>query len=157
MIRFTDFYQNEVLLSFDDHPFSKKPKHVWVICKYGRQWLLTNHQDRGYEFPGGKVEKGETPVDAAMREVFEETGGIVQTMKYLGQYKVLGKEKEIVKNIYVATIEKIIKKETYYETKGPVLLNELPTNIQEDKRFSFIMKDRVLLNSLERMKILNHT
>ncbi|MDQ0160949.1 RNA deprotection pyrophosphohydrolase [Bacillus alveayuensis] len=152
MIRFTDYYQNEVILSFQDHPFSSSPMHVWIICQYNNQWLLTNHRDRGFEFPGGKVEKGETPLEAAKREVFEETGGIIQRIEYLGQYKVLGKEKTIIKNIYVADIKEIKKKKNYYETKGPVLFDRLPKDIQHDSRFSFIMKDGVLLYSLKKIE-----
>jgi len=148
MIRFTDYYQNKVILSFEDHPFSSSPKHVWIICKYQEFWLLTNHRDRGLEFPGGKVEKNETPLAAAKREVFEETGGVIHDIQYLGQYKVLGKDKTIIKNIYVAKIKEIKQKKTYLETEGPVLLKELPKDIQEDSRFSFIMKDGVLSYSL---------
>ncbi|WP_243385970.1 RNA deprotection pyrophosphohydrolase [Bacillus kexueae] len=151
MIRFTDYYQNEVLLSFEDHPFSKNPKHVWVICMYQKKWLLTSHKDRGLEFPGGKVEKGETPEEAAKREVFEETGGIVRNVQYLGQYKVLGKEKTIVKNIYFSQVEEMVKKKHYLETNGPVLLADFPDQIDQDNRFSFIMKDGVLFNSLHRL------
>ena len=44
--------------------------------------------------------------EAALREVKEETGAAVRHLKYVGQYKVLGREKVIVKNIYFADIEK---------------------------------------------------
>lgn len=107
MYEFKDYYQNTVQLSFDDQPFSDSPKHVWVICRFGGKWLLTEHEDRGYEFPGGKVEPMECAEEAALREVKEETGARVKSLKYLGQYKVLGKEKVIVKNIYFADIEKL--------------------------------------------------
>lgn len=60
MLTFRDFYHNEIRLSFLDHPFSKEPKHVWVICRFKGKWLLTKHKDRGLEFPGGKVEEGES-------------------------------------------------------------------------------------------------
>ncbi|MGX1192481.1 RNA deprotection pyrophosphohydrolase [Metabacillus sp. SLBN-84] len=151
MFRFKDYYHNEVHLSFEEHPFSEKPKHVWVICRYGNRWLLTIHRDRGYEFPGGKVEKGENPSDAALREVKEETGASVSKLHYVGQYKVLGKEKTIIKNIYYAEIDEIIPQADYLETEGPILFETLPTDIGRNRRFSFIMKDDVLLKSMERV------
>jgi 8-oxo-dGTP diphosphatase len=151
MYTFRDFYQNEIQLSFHDHPFSKEPKHVWVICRYQGKWLLTKHKDRGLEFPGGKVEEGETAEQAAHREVMEETGGIIKTIHYLGQYHVAGKASHVVKNVYVADIEKLEKQETYYETDGPVLLHDIPKNVKSDKRFSFIMKDDVLTYCLKKV------
>ena len=84
MYRFIDYYHNEVQLSFEDHPFSTDPKHVWVVCRYHDKWLLTQHSDRGYEFPGGKVEENETAKEAAIREVKEETGGRIKTIEYIG-------------------------------------------------------------------------
>ncbi|WP_299089303.1 RNA deprotection pyrophosphohydrolase [uncultured Metabacillus sp.] len=152
MYRFFDYYHNEVHLSFEDHPFSTNPKHVWVICRYENKWLLTKHSDRGYEFPGGKVEANETAVAAAIREVKEETGGIVETINYIGQYKVAGKERTIVKNIYYAIISELIKQEGYFETYGPFLLDEIPEGVQKDRRYSFIMKDEVLQRSLMEIK-----
>lgn len=152
MYEFKDFYRNTVQLSFENHPFSQAPKHVWVICRYQNQWLLTNHQDRGYEFPGGKVEPFENAEEAALREVKEETGADVKKLTYIGQYKVLGMEKVIIKNIYFAEIDKIEKQETYYETKGPVLMDDLPEDIAKNRKYSFIMKDSVLKISLEKLK-----
>lgn len=152
MYRFIDYYHNEVVLSFEDHPFSKDPKHVWVVCRHKDKWLLTKHSDRGFEFPGGKVELNETALEAAVREVKEETGGVVDQIEYVGQYKVNGKEKVIIKNIYFATIDQLIEQDGYFETFGPVLLEKLPEGIQKDKRFSFIMKDDVLQRSVEEVK-----
>ncbi len=152
MYRFIDYYHNEVVLSFDDHPFSKNPKHVWVVCRYQNQWLLTKHSDRGFEFPGGKVEANESALEAAIREVKEETGGIVSQIEYIGQYKVKGKEKIIVKNIYFANIDTLVKQDGYFETFGPVLFKELPENIQKNKQYSFIMKDDVLQKSLQEVR-----
>lgn len=144
MYTFRDFYKNKVRLSFDIDPFSKQPKHVWVICRYEMQWLLTDHKQRGYEFPGGKVESGESPEEAAKREVKEETGGVVQSLHYLGQYYVQGKAGDVIKNVYYADITELEKQDTYFETNGPVTLHKIPANIKVNPRFSFIMKDDVL-------------
>jgi 8-oxo-dGTP diphosphatase len=151
MITFTDYYNNKVELSFNQYPFSKYPKHVWVICRYNNRWLLTEHKRRGLEFPGGKVEKGESAEAAAIREVREETGGTVGQLQYVGQYRVEGKAGTIVKNIYFATIDKLIPQTTYFETNGPVLLDKLPEKIKQKQSYSFIMKDHVLPSSMERI------
>ncbi|WP_163526700.1 RNA deprotection pyrophosphohydrolase [Halobacillus ihumii] len=152
MKTFSDYYRNQVKLSFDNHPFSKTPKHVWVICQFDNKWLLTNHKDRGLEFPGGKVEKGETAKDAAIREVLEETGGRVKQIDYVGQYHVAGKGGTIVKNVYFASISQLQSQDHYFETNGPVLLEELPEGIVSDEQYSFMMKDDVLPNCMRQIK-----
>ncbi|ASS98470.1 MULTISPECIES: RNA deprotection pyrophosphohydrolase [Geobacillus] len=145
MHEFRDYYGHRVRLAFTADPFSASPGHVWVICRCGGQWLLTDHPRRGLEFPGGKVEQGETADEAAVREVMEETGGVVESLHYLGQYEV---QSDIVKNIYFASIAAFMKRESYEETNGPVLLEELPDDIRADSRFSYLMKDDVLALSL---------
>ncbi|TRM13305.1 nucleoside triphosphatase YtkD [Lentibacillus cibarius] len=152
MYIFRDFYQNEVKLSFNDHPFSKDPKHVLVICTHKNKWLLTKHKDRGLEFPGGKVEENEGARDAAIREVREETGGVIDSIRYIGQYVVAGKGGTIVKNVYAAEINALLPQTTYYETDGPILLDVLPGDIKYRKSYSFIMKDDVLKYCLDYLK-----
>lgn len=149
MNTFNDYYNNTVTFSFSDHPFSKEPKHVLVITRIGHQWLLTHHKTRGLEFPGGKVEKGETAAEAAIREVKEETGGNVDHLLYLGQYYVDGKADQIVKNVYLADVAQLIEQGTYFETYGPVLVDRLPEELKTDERYSFIMKDEVVALALQ--------
>ncbi|WP_010097107.1 RNA deprotection pyrophosphohydrolase [Ornithinibacillus scapharcae] len=151
MFTFLDFYKNEIQLSFDDHPFSKEPKHVWVICRYQDKWLLTKHKDRGLEFPGGKVEEGESAEEAAHREVMEETGGTIKTIRYIAQYHVAGKAGHVIKNVYFAEIDRLEEQETYYETYGPVLIDDIPKDVKRNKKYSFIMKDDILTNCLQRL------
>ena len=47
-----------------------------VVVRRGHRFLLTQERKYGstWSIPGGRVEPGETLADAAVREVFEETG-----------------------------------------------------------------------------------
>ncbi|WP_042222759.1 RNA deprotection pyrophosphohydrolase [Oceanobacillus manasiensis] len=153
MFTFKDYYNNKVKLSFLNQPFSNDPRHVWVICKYRDKWLLTKHKERGLEFPGGKVEIGETAEQAAEREVMEETGGTIKDLYYIGQYYVYGKREHVAKNVYFAIVDSLLPQKDYYETEGPKLLNAMPPNIKQSKAFSFIMKDDVLYRCIERINV----
>lgn len=149
---FKDYYHNTVKFVIGKQAFSNEPKHVFVITRYDNKWLLTKHKDRGLEFPGGKIELGETAEQAAIREVKEETGGEVEEIKFIGQYFVAGKSDEIIKNVYFAQVSQLYEQEHYFETEGPVLVEELPNNIKVNKNYSFIMKDNVLTFSLKEIK-----
>tara|TARA_X000000368_G_C22984776_1_gene691617 strand:+ start:912 stop:1298 length:387 start_codon:yes stop_codon:yes gene_type:complete len=37
-------------------------------------WIMVKNRSRGWELPGGSLNKGEAPEEAALRELFEETG-----------------------------------------------------------------------------------
>ncbi len=47
---------------------------VIVVPFSGDKFLMVRHPRRGWEFPGGTVEPGEAPEEAAKRECMEEAG-----------------------------------------------------------------------------------
>lgn len=50
---------------------------VVMQAQYKGQWIFAKHKLRTtWEIPGGHIEQGETPMEAAKRELVEETGSI---------------------------------------------------------------------------------
>lgn len=62
---------------------------VVIVAKYKGELIMVRHKDRTtYEIPGGHIEAGETPDQAAKRELFEETGALDFTLEAIGDYSV---------------------------------------------------------------------
>jgi len=152
MIRtFLDVLGFTVHFSTAFHPFSASPQHVLVILHSPKGWVLTKHKERGLEFPGGKREEGETIEQAAIREVWEETGGVIEKLHYIGQYVVEDTRHPFVKDIFFAHAASIEMKKDYLETNGPVIMDELPAQFNEEE-YSYIMRDQVVKLSLQVIK-----
>lgn len=152
---FRDYYDNQVRWNDKQGLFEETAAHVLVICSYRGKWLLTKHPKRGLEFPGGKVEENETPVQAARREVKEETGGIAGNIVPLGEYRVESEPAPIIKAVYYADIVQMEEKSNYRETNGPLLIDQLPDDYQISPDYSFIMKDKVVPYALDRLAKIN--
>ena len=55
----------------------KNYRYVVIFARYENKWIICKHRDRdSWETSGGHIENNETPLDAAKRELFEETGAI---------------------------------------------------------------------------------
>ena len=53
----------------------KEYKYVVVCTRYDGKWILSRHKKRDtWETQGGHIEVGETPSEAAARELYEESG-----------------------------------------------------------------------------------
>ena len=50
-------------------------RYAVIMAKWQGRWVFCRHKDRAtWEIPGGHREHGETPMEAAIRELYEETG-----------------------------------------------------------------------------------
>ncbi|KMY55125.1 7,8-dihydro-8-oxoguanine-triphosphatase [Bacillus sp. FJAT-27231] len=152
MVEFIDKNGCRVTLAFQREAFSLSARHVIVFCRFEEKWLLTLHPKRGLEFPGGKVEDGETIEEAARREVFEETGALVEELKFVGEYFVRRSKNPFVKAVFFAKIGKIERKDDYLETEGPVLFGENLLTERMNDCFSFLMQDEVVEKTLDVLK-----
>lgn len=153
MIQFYDKNEIKVTLAFKKDAFYLQPRHVLVLCRFKSAWLLTNHPLRGLEFPGGKLEAWETVEEAALREVYEETGAVAKIKAYIGEYLVEDQDQgAFVKAILFGDIVEVDHKQHYYETDGPVLISGDLEQLLHEEEFSFIMKDEVVIQSLKRAR-----
>jgi 8-oxo-dGTP diphosphatase len=65
----------------------KSYKFVVIISRFKGKWLLSRHKGRNsWETQGGHIEKEEAPLDAAKRELFEESGAIEFSIKPVFDY-----------------------------------------------------------------------
>jgi 8-oxo-dGTP diphosphatase len=153
---FIDRLGNKVELSFSSNAFGQEAKHVLVICKYLDDWLLTMHSVRGLEFPGGKVEPGESLKEAAIREVYEETGAALEDLTQIAEYRVADEKNTFVKAVFWGKIKSVHKMNSYFETKGPVLIKGDLLHLRFGEEFSFIMKDDVAAECIKYIYKVEH-
>lgn len=76
------FYKQEQI---EDRLFD----HVVIMAKLNGEWIFCRHKERDtWEFPGGHREPGETLLQAAKRELYEETGAVAFDIYPVSAYKV---------------------------------------------------------------------
>jgi len=152
---FFDKRGNKVELSLTTNAFQQSVKHVLVICQYKGAWFLTNHKVRGLEFPGGKVEEGESLKEAACREVYEETGAILDEIVQIAEYRVTEENETFVKAVFWGKINEVSDSANYHETNGPVEVLGDILQLRFGNEYSFIMKDEVISVCIQYIKELN--
>ncbi len=117
---------------FYDTVEEEKLKFAVMIAKYGGHWVFCKHRERStWEIPGGHREKGETILEAARRELYEETGAVRFELRPICVYSVLksaerkgAEEEETFGMLYFASILE-------FEAARPDLTKGLPIYVSQ--------------------------
>ncbi|MDE7263701.1 MAG: NUDIX domain-containing protein [Anaeroplasmataceae bacterium] len=65
----------------------EKISFVVIVARYKDSFVFCKHKDRtSFEIPGGHIETGETILEAAKRELEEETGALKYTIDFVSFY-----------------------------------------------------------------------
>lgn len=149
MFSFYDINGCKVNLYVEDSPFPIEPKHVLVFVQHNGKWLCTINKKRGVEFPGGKVESGETLEEAAIREVMEETAVHITNLEKFAHYVVFD-ETPFCKVVFTANVDRIDAFEGKFETSGVLWLTT--EQLQSHPNLSFYMKDDGMKKMLQEVR-----
>ena len=103
-------------------------KFAVIIAKANNQFVFCRHRERNtYEIPGGHRETGETILETAQRELYEETGAMAYTLRPVCVYSVTAPEnfegKETFGMLYCADIQ-FFEGELHSEIEEIVLLDQ---------------------------------
>jgi ADP-ribose pyrophosphatase YjhB (NUDIX family) len=92
----------------DVYWFVFRPRTFGVKCaiEHDGHWLMirNTYGRRHWTFPGGKVERGEHPREAALREVREEVGIVLDDVRPVGDYYTTKQYKRDTVYCFTATV-----------------------------------------------------
>lgn len=105
-------------------------KYVLIFSYYKGQLLLSKHKKRQtWETQGGKIEEAETHLEAAKRELYEESGAIEYDIKEICDYWAKDDTHEACGKVYIANIYALKQLPSYSEMREIELFTNLPSNL----------------------------
>lgn len=120
----------------------KKPlRYAVIAAKYRGRWVLCQHKQRStWEVPGGHIEQGETPEQAARRELFEESGAEQYRLYPIGVYGVSKDGEEDFGALFFADIASFSTLPEQFEMKRVEYFDQLPEELTYPQIQPFLVK-----------------
>lgn len=120
-------------VKFYDEVDDKLLKYAVIIAKTNGKWIFCKHKERDtYEIPGGHRELGENILDAARRELYEETGATKYKIKPICVYSVTFlndlKSEETFGMLYFADVFEL-EKELHSEIEKIIITENIVDNL----------------------------
>lgn len=97
-----------------------------IVSRTDGRWVLCKHRDREtYEVPGGHREPGESILETAKRELYEETGALEYDLWPVCVYSVVADGQETYGMLYFAEI-RAFEGQLHSEIERIYLMERLP-------------------------------
>jgi len=83
-------------------------QYAIIVSRYRNRWIWVRHRQRTtWELPAGHLESGESPMEAARRELFEETGALRFTIEPMSAYEGTYRGQQVFGMIYLANVSEL--------------------------------------------------
>jgi 8-oxo-dGTP diphosphatase len=101
-----------------------------ISARFNGNWVFVRHRERQtIEIPGGHIEANETPLEAAIRELKEETGASEFTIECVATYSVTINGTTGYGRLYFAEVSEMGEPADRYEIGEVFLMGTLPDNL----------------------------
>jgi len=109
-------------------------KYVVIFARYKNKWILCKHKNRDtWETSGGHIELSETPIEAARRELYEETGATDFEIEAICDYQACDAETENIEwangQVFLARINNLKEIPQNSEMECIDFFDEFPQNL----------------------------
>jgi 8-oxo-dGTP diphosphatase len=142
---FLRYFYGMVTVSLITSPEVPSPlTYVVIATRYDGGWLFVRHRKRGgYELPAGHPDEGEDSVEAAVRELMEETGACDFTLEPVTYYSVDTGSGKKFGRLFLASVDTIGEIIDKQEIEGVRVFRRLPHDLSLPEVMTFLYRTAV--------------